>query len=58
MSKEEEKKNELKEAISNFVLGEVGGAEDISDVEENCGSMYITLKNGDVYSLSLMKCEN
>lgn len=32
--------------------------EDVADVDENCGTVWIELNNGDVYSLSFMKTEN
>jgi len=43
--------------IAGFVLGELGGVEEVSEVEENCGSMWVTTKDGKTYSVSIMECE-
>lgn len=32
--------------------------EEVEDVESNCGSTWITLKNGKVYALLVVECEN
>jgi coenzyme F420-reducing hydrogenase beta subunit len=60
MSTEAEKRDaedQLIEKVQMFVLGEVGGIEEVKDVEENAGSMWITTKDGKVYSISVMECE-
>lgn len=50
--------NNLKDAITEFVLEQVGGLENVKEAEENCGSMWITLNDGTVYSVSIMECES
>lgn len=60
MSKEAEKRDKedkLIEQIQMYVLGELGGIEEVKEVEENCGSMWITTKDGKTYSVSVMECE-
>ena len=32
--------------------------EEVERVESNCGSTWITLKNGRVYALQVVECEN
>ena len=32
-------------------------AEEVDEVEENCGTIWIVLKDGRVFSLSVMECE-
>ena len=44
---------EINEAIKKFVLGELGGANEVLEVEDNCGTMYITTIDGKVYSVSV-----
>ncbi len=61
MSKEADKRDaedKLIEQIQMFVLGEVGGIEEVKEVEENAGSMWITTKDGKTYSISVMECED
>jgi coenzyme F420-reducing hydrogenase beta subunit len=60
MSKEAEKRDredQLIEQIQVFVLGEVGGIEEVKEVEENCGSMWITTKDGKTYWIQVSECE-
>ena len=47
---------EINDKIISYV---VGGFEDneIESVEENCGSFWIQLKNGEMYYLQVGKCE-
>jgi hypothetical protein len=52
------KAKELSESFGTFILTEVGGSSNIKEIEENCGSMYITTNDGKVYSVSIMECEN
>jgi coenzyme F420-reducing hydrogenase beta subunit len=53
MSKEDEIKNE----IVSFVATELGGIEEIESTEENCGSMWITTKDGKTYWIQVSECE-
>ncbi len=53
MSKEDEIKNE----ISSFVISELGGINEIESTEQNCGTMWITTKDGKVHSFSVMETE-
>ena len=51
------------EKLSNIILTELASLckfsyEDIVEVEEDCSSIFVKLKNGDVYILSLTKTEN
>lgn len=48
---------EINEAITGFVLGELGGAEEVAEIEDNCGTMWITTKDGKVYAVSIMETE-
>jgi hypothetical protein len=32
-------------------------SDDVSGIETNCGTTWITLHNGDVYSISVIECE-
>jgi hypothetical protein len=48
---------EIKDQVAGYVLGELGGAEEVTGVEENCGSMWVTTKDGKTYSVSVMECE-
>jgi hypothetical protein len=60
MSKTEEqieKENSIKESILDFVLGGVDGVEEIEETEENCGSFYITTKDGKSFYVSVEECE-
>lgn len=47
----------IKDQITGYVLGELGGVDEVSEVEENCGSMWITTKDGKTYSVSVSECE-
>lgn len=47
----------LIEKVQMYVLGELGGIDEVKDVEENAGSMWITTKDGKTYSVSVMECE-
>ena len=38
-------------------LGEMPDAAYIKDIEENCGSIWITLDNGKTYSIQIIECE-
>lgn len=49
---------ELSESIGSFVLGEVGGSSHIKEIEENCGSMWITTNDGKTYSINVTECES
>ncbi len=47
---------EINNEIISYVVG--GFEEDeIETVEENCGSFWITLKNGETWYLQVGKCE-
>jgi len=48
---------EIKDQVAGYVLGEIGGVEEVTGVEENCGSMWVTTKDGKTYSVSVMECE-
>lgn len=49
--------NKKLEQIAGYVLGELGGVDEVKEVEENAGSMWVTTKDGKVYSISVMECE-
>ena len=51
------KAKELSESIGSFVLGEVGGSSNIKSIEENCGTLWIEAKDGKIYSISVVECE-
>ena len=53
-----QKEDDFNDTISNFILGEVDGVDEIEDIEDNCGSLYIITKDGKVYSVSVMECES
>ena len=44
---------EINEAIKKFILDELGGANEVLEVEVNCGIMYITTTDFKVYSVSV-----
>ena len=52
------REKELSESIGSFVLGEVGGSSHIKEIEENCGSMWITTNDGKTYSINVTECES
>ena len=47
--------SELLEQIAYYVEGEVEG--NITEVEENCGSIWITTDEGKTYSILVTECE-
>jgi len=48
---------EFSETIGSFVLGEVGGSSNIKSIEENCGTMWVEVKDGKTYSIYVVECE-
>lgn len=56
MSKEADEQK-VKDQITGYVLGELGGLDKIKEVEDNAGSMWVTTKDGKTYSVSVMECE-
>ena len=52
----------FRDQIKSYVLDQLGvsdehDAEPIESVEENCGSIWITLDNGKTYSIQIIECE-
>jgi len=48
----------MEQQILEAVLGILPfSLSEIENVEENCGTMWIELKTGKVYALSVMECE-
>lgn len=43
--------------FDNALESKFNGISEVKSFEENAGSFYITLKNGDSYYLQLSKCE-
>jgi hypothetical protein len=52
-----QKEDDFKDTIINFILGEVD-IDEIKEVDDNCGSLYIIMNDGKTYSVSLMGCES
>lgn len=52
-----DKQDEIAEAIVAHVASEVGGIEEIENTETNCGSMWITTKDGKTYFVQVEECE-
>ena len=48
---------EIKEEISHFVLSNVGGISDVETLDGGYDSLYIEMKDGRVYHVSVMECE-
>jgi hypothetical protein len=54
------KTNMTQQEINNEIISYVVGGfeeDEIETVEENCGSFWITLKNGETWYLQVGKCE-
>lgn len=47
--------DKLLEQIAYYVQGEVDG--EITEVEENCGSIWITTDTGQTFSILVTECE-
>ena len=53
----------FRDQISEYVLEQLGAYdgdvedETITEVEENCGSIWITMKDGKTYSIQIIECE-
>ena len=54
---QEEKQKHFADQISDCVLQQVGGIENIKDIEQDCGTIKIALKDGSKYFISLEICE-
>jgi hypothetical protein len=48
----------IAEEISDFVLFNVGGLNDIESVERDYDAMYIEMKDGRVFHVSVMECDS
>lgn len=48
--------DEILKQIGSFVVREI--SDEVVDIEENCGSMWITTKSGKVFSVSVMETES
>jgi hypothetical protein len=53
-----EKEDGFAEAIVQHVTSEIGGISEIKEVEENCGSMWITTNDGKTYYVQVGECES
>jgi hypothetical protein len=47
----------IAEEISDFVLFNVGSISDIESVDRDYDSLYIEMKDGTVFHVSVMECE-
>jgi hypothetical protein len=47
----------IAEEISDFVLFNVGNISDIESVDRDYDSLYIEMKDGTVFHVSVMECE-
>ena len=47
----------ITEEISHFVLSQVGGISNIESVDGGYDSLYIEMKDGRVFHVSVMECE-
>lgn len=54
MSKHEEFKNQ----VANYVLGDFLQNDEVVTIEENCGSMWINLKDGTSWYVEVGKCDD
>lgn len=52
-----DKKDQLIEKIQMYVLRKFGGIDEVKEVEDNCGSMWVTTKDGKTHSISIEECE-
>lgn len=52
-----EDENESSWRILMHILGAVGGLDNIASVEENAGSLWITLKDGTTHYIMVAECE-
>lgn len=48
----------IKATILNYILDEVGGIDNIKEVEENAGSIWIDMKDGSTKSIMIIDTES
>jgi len=46
---------EIKDSIANYVIEIIG--DNISSVEENCGSIWLETETGDTWFIQVEKCQ-